>query len=189
MTSVAVDKALGATWLSAGIGRLVERDTLLGGRLGAALGGGGSSTMFLDVEARRGFGSGWNASLAGRRGWTGFAAGRFQTDAYAFDLTKDGLFGGDRIGLRIAQPLRVASGGFATMLPTAYDYATLTTTTTFERFSLTPSGREVDGELSYGRGVLGSGWIGGNLFLRRQPGHVASAPNDVGAAFRFSLGF
>jgi hypothetical protein len=189
MTSVAVDKALGATWLSVDIGRLVERDTLLGGRLGAALGGGGSSTMFLDVEARRGFGSGWNASLAGRRGWTGFAAGRFQTDAYAFDLTKDGLFGGDRIGLRIAQPLRVASGGFATMLPTAYDYATLTTTTTFERFSLTPSGREVDGELSYGRGVLGSGWIGGNLFLRRQPGHVASAPNDVGAAFRFSLGF
>ena len=38
-------------------------------------------------------------------------------------------------------------------------------------------------------GVLGTGWIGGNLFLRRQPGHVASANTDYGAAVRFTLGF
>jgi hypothetical protein len=34
-----------------------------------------------------------------------------------------------------------------------------------------------------------SGWIGGNLFMRRQPGHIASANNDYGAAIRFTLGF
>jgi hypothetical protein len=187
LTSIGLDRSFGSTWLSASMSRLVERDTLLGGRMGAALGGGGSSTMFVDLEARRGLGNGWNASLAGRRGWTSFGAGRFQSDAYAFDLTKDGLFGGDRFGLRVAQPLRIASGGFATMLPTAYNYATLSTTNTLERFSLSPSGRELDGELSYGRGVLGSGWLGGNLFLRHQPGHIASAPNDVGAAVRLSL--
>jgi hypothetical protein len=189
LTSIGVDKAFGSTWVSAAMSRLAERNTLLGGMIGPALGGGGSATLFLDLEARRALGNGWSASLAGRRGWTSFGAGRFQSDAYAMDLTKDGLFGGDRVGLRISQPLRIASGGFATMLPTAYDYATLSTTNTLERFSLSPSGREIDGELSYGRGVLGSGWVGGNLFLRRQPGHIARAPDDVGAAVRFSLGF
>ena len=42
--------------------------------------------------------------------------------------------------------------------------------------SLTPSGREIDAELSYGTGLLGgNGWLGGNLFYRRQPGHIAAA--------------
>jgi len=58
------------------------------------------------------------------------------------------------------------------------------------RLSLTPSGREIDAELSYGSSVLGEqGWIGGNLFLRRQPGHIAAADDDYGAAIRFTLGF
>ena len=35
----------------------------------------------------------------------------------------------------------------------------------------------------------GSGWLGGNLFMRRQPGHIAAADNDYGAAIRFTLGF
>jgi hypothetical protein len=56
--------------------------------------------------------------------------------------------------------------------------------------SLSPSGREIDAELSYGSSLLGNrGWIGGNLFYRRQPGHIAAASDDVGAAIRFSLGF
>jgi hypothetical protein len=56
--------------------------------------------------------------------------------------------------------------------------------------SLQPSGREVDGELSYGSSLLdGKGWIGGNLFYRRQPGHIADMPDDKGAAIRFTLGF
>jgi hypothetical protein len=56
--------------------------------------------------------------------------------------------------------------------------------------SLTPSGREIVGELSYGSSLFRrNGWVGANLFYRRQPGHVASGPNDVGAALRFSLAF
>jgi hypothetical protein len=56
--------------------------------------------------------------------------------------------------------------------------------------SLAPSGREMDAELSYGLTMLdGNGWFGGNLFYRHQPGHIASAPDDQGAAIRFSLGF
>jgi hypothetical protein len=66
----------------------------------------------------------------------------------------------------------------------------LTATDTLSRLSLAPSGREVDGELSYGASLLGgNGWVGGNLFYRRQPGHIASLPDDQGAAIRFSLGF
>ena len=190
LMAVAVDKRLGRTWLSGGISRLDEHQTLLGGRLGGALGGGGSTSLFLDLEARREFGNGWSASLASRRGWTSFGAGKFQSDAYAVDLAKTGLLNGnDRLGLRLAQPLRIATGGFATMLPTANNYSTMQATNSLERFSLSPTGRELDAELSYGRPVTGSGWLGGNLFMRRQPGHIAAADNDLGGAIRFTLGF
>ena len=190
LSSVAVDKSLGRTWLSLGLSQLEERDTLLGGRMGAGLGAGGSSTTFLDLETRRPLGGGWAANLAARRGFTSFGAGRFQSDAYALDLTRDGLLReGDRFGLRLAQPLRIASGGFASLLPTGYDYVSQTAIRTIERFSLSPSGREVDAEMSYGRSVTDSGWLGGNLFVRRQPGHIASADNDMGGAIRFTLGF
>jgi hypothetical protein len=48
----------------------------------------------------------------------------------------------------------------------------------------------MDGELSYGLGLFnGKGWFGANAFYRRQPGHIASAPDDLGGALRFSLGF
>jgi hypothetical protein len=76
------------------------------------------------------------------------------------------------------------------MLPPAYDYDTQLATSSLSRFSRTPSGREVDAELSYGTNVLGdAGRIGGNLFLRREPGHIADSKDDYGAAIRFTLGF
>jgi hypothetical protein len=104
-------------------------------------------------------------------------------------LAKLGLFGGsDRLGFRLSQPIRIESGGLATMLPTGYDYATGLTTNGLQRLSLSPSGREIDAELSYGT-RLGSGWIGGNIFARQNPGHVAGAKPDVGAAIRTSFAF
>jgi hypothetical protein len=125
----------------------------------------------------------------GRHGWTDFASGSFQTSAYSFDLAKFGLLGkADRFGLRVAQPLRVESGGLRMLLPTSYDYATESATSSLERLSFAPSGREIDAELSYST-LLGSGWLGANIFGRRHPGHVASADPDLGAAIRYSLGF
>jgi hypothetical protein len=187
--SVSIDRNFGKSWVSVGLSKLDERQTLLGGRMGTALGGGGSSSLFLDVEGRRELGSGITASLSARRGWTDFAGGAFTSAAYGFDLAKIGVLGAtDRLGLRLAQPLRIYGGGFAMMLPTAYSYATSSATTSLTRFSLSPSGREVDAELSYG-GQLGKGWFGGNLFARRQPGHIAAADADVGAAIRYTLGF
>jgi hypothetical protein len=189
-SSVTADKTLGRTWLSAGLGRLDEKQTLLGGRMSNALGGGGASTLFLDVEARHDFGSGISAGAMARHGWTSFAAGKLQTDAFAFDLSKAGLLSdNDRLGFRVSQPLRVSSGGFGMMLPTSFDYTTMTATNSWTTYSLTPSGREIDTELSYGSPLWnGSAWLGGNLYMRRQPGHIAGADNDYGAAIRFTLG-
>jgi hypothetical protein len=190
-TSVALDRKLGASWLSFGVSRLDERQSLLGGRLGNALGGGGSTSLFLDGEARHEFGGGWSAALNARRGWTDFASGRFQTGAYALDFAKVGVLGAsDKLALRLAQPLRVEHGGFAMWLPTAYDYTTGIATDSLTRMSLRPTGRELDGELSYGSSLMaGRAWFGGNLFYRRDPGHIASSPDDVGGAIRFTLGF
>jgi hypothetical protein len=189
-TSMALDRRFGSsTWASFGISRLDEQRSLLGGRLGGVFGGGGSTSLFLDAEARQSLGDGWTMTLMGRRGWTDFAGGKFQTGAYAFDLGKYGLLGDrDRLGLRIAQPLRVETGGIAMMLPASYDYATESETVTLERLSFTPSGREIDAELSYST-ALGRGWLGANFYARRQPGHIASADPDMGGAIRYSLGF
>jgi hypothetical protein len=189
LATASIDTRLGSNWLSLGITRLDEQRSLLGGRMSQTLGGGGSSSWFVDAEARRELGNGFSASLSARRGWTSFGAGKFQTDAYAFDLAKLGLLSDrDRLGLRIAQPIRIVSGGLAALLPTGYDYATGLTTSGMQRLSLSPTGREVDAELSYGT-RLGAGWIGGNLFARRQPGHDAEAAPDIGAAIRTSFSF
>jgi hypothetical protein len=189
-TSISLDRNFGKnTWISAGMSRLDEKRTLLGGRLGSLFGDGGSSSLFLDLEARRDLGAGWSATLAGRRGWTDFAGGKFQSSAYSFDLAKLGVMNGrDRFGLRLSQPLRIEQGGIAMMLPTGYDYATESETSEMSRLSFTPSGRELDAELSYST-LLGDGWLGANLFMRRQPGHIASAGADMGAAIRYSLDF
>jgi len=74
------------------------------------------------------------------------------------------------------------------MLPTSYDYRTESETNSLSRLSFTPSGREIDAELGYSMS-LGDGWLGTNLFVRRQPGHVATADPDMGAAIRYSLDF
>ena len=188
--SVMVDRNFGHDWVSAGISRLDEKHSLLGGRVGEAFGGDGrASSLFFDLEGRHEFGSRITASLSARHGWTSFAGGKFQSGAYAFDVSKWGVFSAnDRIGVRIAQPLRIEQGGFALMLPTSYDYSTSSATETLSHFSLSPSGREIDSELSYSRPFAG-GWLGTNLYLRRQPGHIAKANADVGAALRYTLGF
>jgi subtilisin family serine protease len=189
-TAMTLDRRFGAQWLSLGVGRLDEERSLLGGRMDGLLGGGGAGTSFLDLETRRDLGAGWSAGLTARRGWTSFAGGRFTSGAYALGLAaSDLLTGGDRFGVRLSQPLRIDGGGFAMRLPTSYDYASMTPGYSIVRSSLVPRGREIDAELSYGRRWLSDGWIGGNLFYRRQPGHVQSAPSDAGAAVRLSLDF
>src|SRR5206468_10772557 len=135
------------------------------------LGGGRSATLFADAEARHDFGGGWGVTASARHGWTNFPAGKLETGAYSFDLRKAGVLGThDRLGLRFAQPLRIEHGGFSMMLPTSFEYGTMTATDSPSFMSLSPTGHEVDSELSYGSPLLGgNAWVGGNLFYRRDP--------------------
>lgn len=189
---LSADGAIGPIRMTLSGSRMRETATVLGGRFDAALGAPGATSWFVDGAAATRVGSGWLASARYRRGWTGFgsdSAGRMATDAYAFDLAKAGLLrNGDRFGLRIAQPLRVRSGGLGVMLPVSYSYQTLQTEYAMTRFNLAPEGREIDFEAAYGAPVAG-GWLAANAFLRRQPGHIAAADDDIGGAIQFTLGF
>ena len=107
----------------------------------------------------------------------------------AVDLEKRDVFArGDRLALRIAQPLRVERGGVRLNLPVGYDYATLAPTYAASTFALTPSGRELVGELAW-RGALWGGDAAASVFWRKDPGHVASLPEDKGVAVKWTRGF
>jgi hypothetical protein len=93
---------------------------------------------------------------------------------------------GDELTLLVAQPLRVERGGLAMLLPGAYDYASSTPRYDRQFLSLSPSGREVIAEIGYSR-KLPSGRVGVNMYARRDPGHRASAPADVGALLQFQM--
>ena len=111
-----------------------------------------------------------------------------RSSAFSFDVAKAGLLtGGDHLAFRLSQPLRVASGGLGLRLPQSYDYETGAVTYADQVLNLAPSGREIDAELAYSRAFFG-GRMDANLFWRRDPGHFAAAPDDLGAAPRWRVG-
>ncbi|WP_225883428.1 S8 family peptidase [Sphingomonas aliaeris] len=196
-SSLTVDRQDGALVSAISFSRLGEGDSVLGAHFGNAFGASRATSWFVDAVARLDAGGGWYLGGSTRQGWTmadvrgGLSgSGLIRTMAFAADLGRDGLFArDDSFGLRLAQPLRVASGGIDLRLPVNYDYATgapdawLT-----QRFNLAPDGREVDIEARYSIG-LGGGVLQTNLFWRRQPGNYAALPADRGGAIRFALGF
>ncbi|RZT56636.1 subtilase family protein [Sphingomonas sp. BK036] len=194
--SLAVDRRFGALATMISAMRMDERDTVLGARFDAALGATRAATWFVDTKARFDAGAGWSLGGSMRQGWTHAAVrggldgdGLVRTTAFAADIGKDGVFGHDSLGLRIAQPLRVARGGVDLRLPTYFDYTSgAVTDWTTQRLNLAPQGRELDVELRYGLPAFGGG-LDTNLFWRRDPGNVAALPNDYGMAMRYSLGF
>jgi subtilisin family serine protease len=178
------------------VSNLRERSTLLGARFDGGLGAPRATSWFLDAGARWDMGQGWTLGGSWRRGWTAATlgrgidgGGRLTTEAFAADIGKDRLFGNDSIGLRIAQPLRVAHGGLDYRLPTNWDYATLAVTDwTTQRLNLAPNGRELDVEARY-RIALGRGDLQTDLFWRRDPGNIAMLPADIGGAVRYGIAF
>ncbi len=194
--SLTMDRRFGALSTMVAATRMDERDTVLGARFDAALGAARAATWFVDTKARFDAGAGWSIGGSMRQGWTQAAVrgglsgnGLVRTNAFAADIGKDGVFGHDTVGLRIAQPLRVARGGIDLGLPTYFDYISNTVTDwTTQRLNLAPQGRELDVEMRYGVPALGGG-LDTNLFFRRDPGNFAALPNDYGMAMRYSLGF
>jgi len=90
--------------------------------------------------------------------------------------------------MRVAQPLRVQSGGLNFDLPVAYSYDTLTATNGISTVNLSPSGREIDGEFAW-RGLLWGGGASASLFYRHNPGNIAQAADDKGVALSWKTGF
>ncbi|HEY5722204.1 MAG TPA: S8 family peptidase [Allosphingosinicella sp.] len=193
--SVTFDRRFGPARLSLGATRLKEEDTILGGRLASAYSSGGSTSWFADGAAGFDLGKGWGAYASYRRGWTSMPGtalahnGRLTTDAWAIDVGKSNAFrSGDSIALRVMQPLRVLSGGFDLQMPVSYDYSDGSVGYASRFFNLAPTGREIDVEAAYGTRLWG-GHLSANAFWRNDPGHIEAAPNDLGGAIRFSLGF
>jgi hypothetical protein len=195
--SVTLDRRFGGLNLGLTGTRLAEYDTVLGARFGDALGATRATSWFLDAAARWDMGGGWTLGGSLREGWTmadvrgGLSgSGLIRTNAFAGDVGKTGIFGRfDSFGLRLAQPLRVASGGIDLRLPTDYSYDTLSVDEwTTQRLNLAPTGRELDMEARYGLPLFG-GALQTNLFWRKDPGNFAYLSDDVGGAVRWSTGF
>jgi hypothetical protein len=179
-----------------GLTLMDEDRTVLGARFADAFGGGGAKSLFVDLGAGWNLGERWRLGAAVRSGWT-FAdtsgviapGSVLRTSAWSVDLERSGVFDdGDRLGIRLAQPLRVESGGLALDLPVSYSYVTQSPTFAIEHLSLAPTGREMLGELAWNGRVFG-GNASASLFYRRDPGNYAAAPDDAGALVRWSKGF
>ena len=181
--------ALGANWMR-------EDQTILGARFADFIGRSGARSLFVDGNGEVKLDHAWSLAASWRQGWTHANAGAslmgqslLKSKALSFDVKRTGAFiGGDSLAFRIAQPLRVTSGGLALNVPVAYDYATLTPTFGVRRFSLAPTGREIASELAWMVPISG-GYFSSNIFWRREPGHFESAPDDVGVAFRLQYAF
>jgi len=192
----AVDRRFGGVSASLGLDWMREDTTLLGARFHEAFGLAGADTVFLDAETGWRFAAGWRLGAALRNGWTfardaGTVAGgsRLTSRAWSLDLTRVGVFAAnDSLGLRLAQPLRVESGGLNLELPVDYSYATQGPTYGIRTLSLSPRGRELDAEIAW-RGPLLAGEGSASLFYRKDPGHYAGLPADKGLAFRWSREF
>ncbi|RME64106.1 MAG: hypothetical protein D6782_08900 [Alphaproteobacteria bacterium] len=189
------------------LGGIVEKGMVLGGRTNGALKlADGAATAFIA----------WSGDYALERLWQGkhpwrLAAGMVAavtdptaaTDSllrhpgtlmaspfHAEIATWDMLAAGDRLHLGLSQPLRIEAGSIAAHVPVARDLTAPGGRFRFaaQRLSLAPSGREIDLELGYRRGLASGGALAADLLLRRDAGHVASE-NDMALLVRFEKAF
>ncbi|GGD45171.1 hypothetical protein GCM10011411_00990 [Aurantiacibacter arachoides] len=184
-----LDTALGLTWSA-------EDRTVLGARFHEGFGLEGSDTLFVDLDLGWRPADRWRVGAAWRQGFTTLAdaplvaaGSRLASNAWAIDLTRTGAFAtDDSLGLRLSQPLRVTGGGINLLLPADWSYETLSASYDNHRLDLSPSGRELIGELAW-RGNVWGGSAGASLFYRHQPGHFANRAADQGVAVRWSRAF
>jgi len=186
----ALDTALGMTWTA-------EDRTVLGARFHEGFGLAGSNNLFVDLDLGWRPSDRWRLGASWRQGFTSLRdaplvanGSRLVSNGWSLDLERSGfLAGNDRIALRLSQPLRVTGGGLNLRLPSSYSYENLLPDAyAVQTLSLSPEGRELNGELAW-RGRLWGGSAAASLFYRDQPGHYADAPSDAGMAVRWSREF
>ena len=191
----ALDQPIGPAVVSVDLVRTRERRSVLGGRLASDQADRGAATSSVAFSLVAPLSARWRVGGAYRVGSTRVSAfgplrgGSLMTNDWSADLTADSLFAeGDVLTFRVAQPLRVGSGGLIGPVATGYDYATRALIVRDELIRLTPDGREVDLEVGYGLRILG-GDAGAHAFFRHQPGHRAQSAADVGAMIRWHQAF
>ncbi len=112
-----------------------------------------------------------------------------QSQAMSLALVRaDALVTGDRVGLSLAQPMRVTSGRMRFDVQTAVDDAGAPVMEA-QSFSLVPQGRERLGELSYLRPLGRQSALIYSAAYRHQPNHLAGVPGDTLLAVRYLLAF
>ena len=191
--AVTVDRRVGRIATSLTASRLAERSTVLGGWFGSALGQPRATSWFAEAAARWQDDGGWSLGGRWRRGWSladgAMGGGSLASQSWSVEAGKAGLFGGDRIDLRVAQPLRVMAGGLDLRLPMHWDYAGgRVDGWDAHRLSLSPTGRELLFEARHAV-MMGSGEVSTHLFWRRDPGNVAMRPAERGMAVKYGLSF
>ncbi|RIV85722.1 peptidase S8 [Aurantiacibacter zhengii] len=193
---LALDRRFGALDVGLGLTWNAEDRTVLGARFHEGFGLAGSDTLFLDANVGWHVDDRWRLGAAYRQGFTRLRSAplladgsRLSSNGWSVDLQREGVFDSDdRLAFRLAQPLRVNSGGLNLNLPVGYDYETLAPDYAVRTLLLSPEGREVTGEMAW-TGQLWGGSAAASVYLRRQPGHYAQAPDDLGAALRWSRRF
>lgn len=197
--AASASRRIGTSDVSVTWSRLDESGSILGAEGSAALGLTRASSNFLGLDWAMDAGHGWRIAAQARGGLTrldvasgGLISGAdaLRSLAFAFDVTKSGVVArGDAVSVRIAQPLRVEGGALRADIPTSYDYETETAGYTRRTFTLAPSGREISVEAAWSLPLAGLGHLDTNLFWRRDPGHIASLDDDIGAALRLRARF
>jgi len=193
---LSLDRRFGTAGFALGLGWLNESRTMLGARLHEGFGPGGADSLLLDWSADWRPAQDWRLGVAARGAVTWPHAGgtlapgaRLLSSAWSVDLGREGLLEpGDVLALRLSQPLRVERGALNLLLPVSWSYTALEPGLAPSALSLTPRGREIDGELNW-RGPLGPGTGMLSLFYRRDPGHYAALPGDFGLAASWSQRF
>jgi subtilase-type serine protease len=189
--------------LSLQLAMLQEDDTLLGSRSGGAFDLADdtrSATVGLSGEIALGdwfrgadvrlAGSAYMAFTHPRVAGTSLFEDVSAIESHAFSLGligRDLIVDEDRWGLVLNRPLRVARGHADLQLPVGHDGTDLRHESV--RASLTPSGRETQVEVFYGRALSPEIDVQGSVMLRRQPDHVRTAPDEGVALLNANLRF
>ena len=178
------------------LGWLAEAERVLGQRTRGAFGDFAGGTAFLGLSAGRRLNDVWTLLGSAHLGLSQ-AAARYQgmlrnpsalwTSAFSLGISGDGVTGAqDRLALRLSQPLRVEAGhaqlrwvsGRTPQRQLHIEQA---------RLGLTPSGRQLDLELTYSRP-----WAGGRAYfatvVARDTGHVRGE-HDVALLMRYQAEF
>jgi len=154
----------------------------------------------LGLDATLGLVGTWRLALAGEVGMVKPGAGsdmslvssvdRLTTSRFSAGIIgADVLSRGDRLGIRVSQPLRVETGGLNLNVPVGYDAIDGIARFEDRRASLAPTGREIAIEAAYRRRLFDFGTLEASLFRRSNPGHTAGEDSDTGGVIAWSTPF